>query len=224
MGCGSTDYIKRNVVLGDTIQTDYTEIRIRHFQKNWIHSRNEEENLLITLGLLFARALSEELNVERTDLDFTITPNGHICIFDANPGGSGYSNQLAAMDLMKSVIERAYTIIEAAIHSGNKEALIDKFTLHYLNHIDIDAAKAWIEEERSARKVLPNAVLSVLEKVLQKLLLPKWNVHLHCHRTRSSFSLMMTMQTGSMKALTIVGRAVLQLFCASWAADFFLCS
>lgn len=161
LGCGSTDYIKRNVVLGDTIQTDYTEIRIRHFQKDWINSRNEEEDLLITLGLLFARALSEELNVERTDLDFTITPNGHICIFDANPGGSGYSNQLAAMDLMKSAIERAYTIIEAAIHSGNKEALIDKFTLHYINHIDIDAAKAWIEEERSARKVLPNAVLSV---------------------------------------------------------------
>lgn len=101
------------------------------------------------------------MNVERTDLDFTITPNGHICIFDANPGGSGYSNQLAAMDLMKSAIERAYTIIEAAIRSGNKEALIDKFTLHYINHINIDAAKAWIEEERSARKVLPNAVLSV---------------------------------------------------------------
>lgn len=57
--------------------------------------------LLITLGLLFVRALSEELNVERTDLDFTITPNGHICIFDANPGSSSYSNQLAAMDLMK---------------------------------------------------------------------------------------------------------------------------
>ena len=138
--------------MGDTIQTDYTEIRIRHFQKDWINSRNEEEDLLITLGLLFARALSEELNVERTDLDFTITPNGHICIFDANPGGSGYSNQLAAMDLMKSAIERAYTIIEAAIRSGNKEALIDKFTLHYINHIDIDAAKAWIEEETLCKK------------------------------------------------------------------------
>ena len=161
VGCSSTDYIKRNVVLGDTIQTDYTEIRIRHFQKDWINNRNEEENLLITLGLLLVRALSEELNVERTDLDFTITPNGHICIFDANPGGSGYSNQLAAMDLMKSAIERAYAIVQTAIQSGNKEALLDKFTLHYINHIDIQAAKAWIEEERSARRVLPSAVMSV---------------------------------------------------------------
>ena len=161
MGCNSTDSIKRNVVLGDTIQTDYTEIRIRHFKKDWINNKNEEENLLITLGLLFARGLAEELNVERTDLDFTITPNGHICIFDANPGGSGYSNQLAAMDLLKSVIERSRNIIEAAELSGNKEALIDKFTLHYVNHIDIQAAKAWIEEERAARKVLPDPVKAV---------------------------------------------------------------
>lgn len=164
LGCNSKESIKRNVVLGDTIQTDYTEIRIRHFQKNWINARNEEERLLITLGLLFARALSEELNVERTDLDFTITPNGHICIFDANPGGSGYSNQLAAMDLMKSVIERSATILEAAERSGNKEALIDRFTLYYSNSIDIEAAKAWIEEESSARKVVPDNIEQVFGK------------------------------------------------------------
>ena len=89
IGCNDPKYIKRNVVLGDTIQTDYTEIRIRHFRKDWINNRNEEEDLLITLGLLFARSLSEILNVERTDLDFTITPNGHICIFDTNPGSNG---------------------------------------------------------------------------------------------------------------------------------------
>lgn len=158
MGCNNPDYIKRNVVLGDTIQTDYTEIRIRHFKKDWINGRKEEENLLITLGLLFARGLAEELNVERTDLDFTITPNGHICIFDTNPGGSGYSNQLAAMDLLKSVIERSRLIIDDAEKSGNKEVLIDKFTLHYANYIDIQAAKAWIEEERAARKVLPDPI------------------------------------------------------------------
>ncbi|MCF0184914.1 MAG: DEAD/DEAH box helicase [Bacteroidaceae bacterium] len=161
IGCNSSDYIKRNVVLGDTIQTDYTEIRIRHFNEDWINTRGEAEDLLITLGLLFARSLSEELNVERTDIDFTITPNGHLCIFDANPGGSGYSNQLAAMDLLKAVIERSDSIIKAAERSGNKEALIDKFTLHYVNHIDIKAAQDWIKEERDARKVLPEPVQRV---------------------------------------------------------------
>ena len=173
MGCNSREFIKRNVVLGDTIQTDYTEIRIRHFKKDWINGRSEEENLLITLGLLFARGLAEELNVERTDLDFTITPNGHICIFDANPGGSGYSNQLAAMDMLKSVIERSRSILEAAEKSGNKEALIDKFTLHYVNRIDIQAAKAWIEEERAARKVLPDPVKEVFGDTVTETSLAK---------------------------------------------------
>ena len=173
IGCNSEGSMKRNVVLGDTIQTDYTEIRIRHFQRNWINSRNEEENLLITLGLLFTRALSEELNVERTDLDFTITPNGHICVFDTNPGGSGYSNQLAAMDLLKAVIERAYTIIEAAERTGNKEALLDKYTLFFVNYIDIESAKTWIEEERAARKVLPQAIMNVFGETVTETSLAK---------------------------------------------------
>lgn len=158
IGCNSAEHIKRNVVLGDTITTDYTEIRIRHTQKDWIDSRSSNENLLITLGLLFARSLAEELNVERTDIDFAITPNGHICIFDVNLGGSGYSNQLSAMDLMKAVIDHALTIIEAAEKSGSRDALIDKFTLHYVNRIDIKAAKEWIEEERNARQTLPEAI------------------------------------------------------------------
>ena len=173
IGCNDPKYIKRNVVLGDTIQTDYTEIRIRHFRKDWINNRNEEEDLLITLGLLFARSLSEILNVERTDLDFTITPNGHICIFDTNPGGSGYSNQLAAMDLMKAVIEQAHTILEAADKTGNKEALIDRFTLHYMSRINIKAAKAWIEEERGARKVLPDNVKDVFGEAATETSLAK---------------------------------------------------
>ena len=173
MGCNSTDYIKRNVVLGDTIQTDYTEIRVRHVNQDWINSRNVEEKLLITLGLLFARSLSEELNVERTDLDFTITPNGHLCIFDTNPGGSGYSNQLAAMDLLKSVIERSAAIIDAAEMSGNREALIDKFTLHYVNYIDIQAAKKWIKEEHDARKVLPESVRNVFGETVTETSLAK---------------------------------------------------
>ena len=173
LGCSTEGSIKRNVVLGDTIQTDYTEIRIRHFQKDWINTRNEEENLLVTLGLLFTRALSEELNIERTDIDFTITPNGHICVFDTNPGGSGYSNQLDAMDLLKAVIERSYSIIEAAEKTGNKEALIDKFTLHFVNFIDIEAAKAWIEEERNARKVLPDAIMSVFGETATETSLAK---------------------------------------------------
>jgi len=161
MGCNSPEYIKRNVVLGDTIPTDYTEIRIRHIDKDWLKSRKDNVGLLTTLGLVFTQALSEELSVLRDDLDFTVTPNGHICIFDTNPGGSGYSNQLAGMDLLKIVIRRARTMIESAQASKSKETLIDKSTMRYINYIDIDAAKAWLDEELSAQKVLPKNIADV---------------------------------------------------------------
>ena len=161
IGCGDPDAIRRNVVLGDTIQTDYTEIRIRHLNEDWINMRHGHENLLITLGILFTQSLAEELNVERNDIDFTITPNGHICVFDANPGGSGYANQLAAMDLLKAVIDRSLSILKAAEASKSKDALIDRSTLYYINYIDIAAAKAWIEEEISARKSLPKNIEKV---------------------------------------------------------------
>ena len=188
IGCNSINYIKRNVVLGDTIQTDYTEIRIRHLNQDWINSSKNEKKLLVTLGLLFTRALAEELNVERTDLDFTITPTGHICIFDANPGGSGYSNQLAEMDLLKSVIEHSSNILNAAEVSGNREALIDRFTLHYVNNLDIKAAKAWIEEECSARKVLPAPIKKVFgDNVTETSLAKMLKAFVKCQRERTLF-------------------------------------
>lgn len=164
LGCSNPDYIKRNVVLGDTIQTDYTEIRIRHNRKDWINSRKEEEGLLITLGLLFTQSLAEELNIERSDLDFTITPNGHICVFDANPGGSGYSNQLAAVDIMKDVIDRSHSILKAAKKAESKDALVDKYTLHHINKVDIVEALNWIDEEIAARKVLPENIEQIFGK------------------------------------------------------------
>lgn len=161
IGCTDPEYIKRNVVLGDTIQTDYTEIRIRHLNKDWINTRKNNESLLVTLGILFTSALAEELNIERGDIDFTITPNGHICVFDTNPGGSGYANQLAAMDLLKAVIDRSDKLLKAAKKADTRDALVDRYTLHYINMVDMDAAKDWLVEEISARKVLPEAVAKV---------------------------------------------------------------
>ncbi len=53
-----TTKVKRNVIIGDTIQTDYSEIRIRHKGKNkWMSNRDEEENLLFTLGIAFTQTL-----------------------------------------------------------------------------------------------------------------------------------------------------------------------
>ena len=63
--------IKRNVIIGDMIQTDFSEIRIRHKGMNrWMSNRDEEEKLLFTLGMAFTQTLVDILGKERGAVDF----------------------------------------------------------------------------------------------------------------------------------------------------------
>lgn len=164
-GSYNSENIKRNIILGDLIQTDYTEIRIRRKgNKKWINSFTQESNLrklLITLGLVFRRSLAEILGKDASAIDFTITPNAHICIFDTNPGGAGYSNQLADMDLMRDVIDHSLNILLAADKAKSKDMLLDKFSLHYLEELDIPGAIQWIEEEKSNAATIPDEVKKI---------------------------------------------------------------
>lgn len=146
--------IRRNIIIGDVIQTDYCEIKIRHKNMNgWINERSQEFNLLITLGIVFSQALCELLGKERKSVDFALTPNGHICIFDTNPGGAGYSNQLKNLPIMLKVIDKAYEILQVAKDKHSKDFLLDRYTLRYLRNIDIFAAIDWIEEEKEFQKL-----------------------------------------------------------------------
>ena len=157
LGCNNqNESFRRNVVIGGTITTDFTEIRIRHVGNDWITQRYANESLLTTLAILFTQALAEELSIDRGDLDFAITPNGHICVFDTNPGGSGYANQLARIELFKDVLKSANDMICKAELIG-KDVLIDRYTLAYANRIDISAAKNWIEEEFARGSQMPNS-------------------------------------------------------------------
>ncbi len=151
--------IKRNVIIGDLIQTDYSEIRTRHKgQKQWMSNRNTEEDLLFTLGIVFTQTLVDILGKERGAVDFAIMPNGHICIFDCNPGGAGYANQLANIQMMKEVIKASKQLLSEAKKKKSKDMLLDKFTLRYIKNLDIDAALAWIEEEESVKDTIPQNI------------------------------------------------------------------
>lgn len=158
-GSNDKDAIKRNVIIGDLIQTDYSEIRIRHKGWNkWMSERNSEENLLFTLGIVISQTLVETLGKERGAVDFTIMPNGHLCVFDTNPGGAGYANQLASIQLMKEVIDASERLLLEAKAKRSKDMLLDKFTLRFAKYIDIDAALQWIQEERESSGILPKEV------------------------------------------------------------------
>lgn len=161
-GCGCSNdptKIKRNVIIGDLIQTDYSEIRIRHKGQNkWMSDRTKEENLLFTLGIVFTQALVDILGKERCAVDFAIMPNGHLCVFDCNPGGAGYANQMANIQIMKDVIKASKKLLLEAKDKRSKDMLLDKFTLRFIKYVDIDAALAWINEEEEVGDTIPQKI------------------------------------------------------------------
>lgn len=153
--CYSHDKIKRNVILGGLIQTDYCELKLKDFYGNWIQRNSENDRLLITLGILFTKAYTEYINKDRNDVSFALMPNGHLCIFDTNPGGSGYSNELAGQRTMSAVVDKAIEILNEL---KSKDAILDKFTLRYLDKLDIDTAKKWIFKLKDSMETVPSVV------------------------------------------------------------------
>ena len=156
--------IQRNIVLADTIVTDYTEIRIRYDkQQKWISNRRDAHGrLLTTLAIVFAQALAEYLGKERDAFGFAVTPNGHICIFDTNPGGAGYSNQLAQIEVMKAVVRASQRIVDSAIAKRSKEVILDKFTMQFAQDIDLKLAKKWLDTEVANAERVPEEVAEQL--------------------------------------------------------------
>ena len=166
-GASAGGSVRRNVILGDLIQTDFCEIRIRRCgETKWHGSRNKagDERLLYTLGVVLTRALLECLGKDPGAVGFSVMPNGHLCLFDTNPGGAGYSNQLADIAIMSEVLTRAKSILEAG--KGSVDKLLDRNTLRFAKYMDAQAAIDWIVEEEtscvacneSVKKIIPNAV------------------------------------------------------------------
>ena len=148
-GSSNASLIHRNVIIGDLMQTDYSEIRLRLTPEDkWLNARMGHEDLLYTLGIALTQSLAEVLGKERNAIEFAITPNGHICIFDTNPGGAGYANQLRNHDVMQKVIDNATRMLDDAQHKNADDMLLDRNTIRYLKHIDIPTALKWLHQQQ----------------------------------------------------------------------------
>lgn len=175
-GSRTPHLMQRNVVLADTFVTDYTEIRIRYAtDQKWVANRRDANGrLLTTLAIVFSQTLAEFLGKERDAFGFAVTPNGHICIFDCNPGGAGYSNQLANIEVMNAVISMSYQTVQEAIQKKSKDMILDKFTMQFLRDIDLKLALDWLSSEIGHRNSIPEEISvvsnsNVSEASLQRL-------------------------------------------------------
>lgn len=151
--------VQRNVLLGGFITTDFAEIRIRTDKYSpWCENDKEYQDFLITLGILFSNCLAEYLGKENRDISFLITPNQHLCIFDTNPGGSGYSKKLGIIQNMNKIVDLSLQKIESA---KSKDDLLDKYTVKYIDHLDIEGVKKWLKDEISNRIIVPDSIKEV---------------------------------------------------------------
>ena len=144
----------RNVILGGLIQTDFCEMII-HKQDGTPANKDTDKALLSTLGLIICRAFTEFIGKERNSVDFTVMNNAHLCVFDTNPGGSGYSNKLSDNDIREEVLKIAQTMLDNA---KSKEELLDKSTVRYLNDVDIENTRVWVKAELDSWTNVPEQI------------------------------------------------------------------
>ena len=143
--------ILRHAVIGDYLQTDYTEFRFL-----WPDGTEEKsEQFQNAMGVLLCQVFADYSSIDRGDLDFTITADGHLCIFDAYSGGAGNSDKLSDQTLIEAIVDEASRMLASA-HSTTE--LFDKFTLRYEDHCDFIAAQDWMNAYTAKKSSVPAAV------------------------------------------------------------------
>ena len=156
--------IRRNIILGDRIQTDYCELRIRRDVLGSWADNEKDKGLIFTLAIVFTRTLVEYLGIESRDVDFIKMPNSHICIYDTNPGGSGYAKRLGNADILNKIIDRSYQLLTSI---NTKEELLDRNTLRYKEDIQIEEAIQWLSDEIECRQCIPEIVQKHYPEAIQ---------------------------------------------------------
>ncbi|WP_299367685.1 DEAD/DEAH box helicase [uncultured Porphyromonas sp.] len=158
------NHLKRNVVFGDTIQTDYCEIKLskyandNHIKIDSLDPNNNEEDkkVLHTLGMLICDYLSKDVGIERVEIDYLLTTMGTLCIYDLAKGGAGYSSRLRDVNQLEKALDAIRNRLES--ETFTKDQLIDSFTLFNEVYIDLRATRRWLVDEYDSRKTVPEVV------------------------------------------------------------------
>ena len=153
-GIIGNDYtLKRNMLLGGSIQTDYCEIRLYDNHRNVMR----DSEILHTLGISIVNVLSKYIGIERKDISFIVL-NDSICIYDTAKGGAGYSKRLNNTQMLYTIFDLTLEELRNCIY---KEDLIDKSTRQYVDKININETISWLELEKDSRDIVPGNIVAI---------------------------------------------------------------
>ena len=158
--------LERHVVLTGRHQTDYCAFK---FYDNPNSNDPVDDKILIySLGVVLRKALSQELGIDESEIDYGITKNYDIptlFLYDTNKGGCGYSKAFNDPNKCQKILARALNILQNApcdCETNEKGAcchcLIDHNSLHFVNKLSKARAMSWLAAQQQKTVIVPQSI------------------------------------------------------------------
>lgn len=151
--------IKRNLWLGGEEQTDIFQLRLKH---PTLPDLVIPEDTAVSIVIALRSALSRALGVESQEIGWGVQNNkeqgfGHrdVYLFDSAAGGAGYVSSAGLMieELFKSAKE---ILDDCSCDRACHSCLLDFGTQHHAEHLNRQAALAWLNQDFFAALRVPD--------------------------------------------------------------------
>lgn len=153
--------IRNNIIIGSSIKTDFTEIRLADSEGGLVN----DKVLIHSLGVIFTKILSEYLGIEEAELDFGIKRYRNyrtIFIYDNAKGGAGYASQFSLYT--DEIIRQAFLALhQCDCDSACTKCLIDRKSQWDIEHLDRHSALEWLKEVKE--KAIPEKLKKSKENI-----------------------------------------------------------
>ena len=152
--------IKRNLWLGGEEQTDVFQLRLKH---PILLDTTLPESAAVSLAIALRQSLARALGVEPQEIGWAVQNNKEqgtgyrdIYLFDSAAGGAGY---VASAGLMiEELLSSAKDILqECTCDKACHSCLLDFGTQHHAEHLDRNAALAWLDDDLFSSLKVPDS-------------------------------------------------------------------
>lgn len=135
--------IKEHVLLGSTLKTDFTEIRLKNIDQSFVN----DKELAYSLGVIFTKSLAEYLAIEESELGFGIKKYKRyqtIFIYDTARSGAGYASRFKLYS--ERILDLALNSLKNCdCNTACTKCLVDRSSQWHIEDLNRIEAKNWLD-------------------------------------------------------------------------------
>lgn len=192
-------FIKNNVYLGFSIQTDVLELYLREIHTgNWLSDSDEHQTIAFTLAVALREVIAEHLGIVSTEIGVSARLDRDIVtgqkrsviqLFDQASGGAGFV--LAALEKIPTFIERMINKLTcpAGCDSVCSHCLAGQDSQIERHELNRHSALAWINKSGLMKSLLLPDAFSEIPQIHYSAMGVKQWVNSHIQRGASSISI-----------------------------------